>query len=126
MKSLSPIRDGKKTRYVKPTFEVFHRPPSPESEDQTISGRLQAAIGDLFARIRNDPQERLRTVALATEIIEFARMRSNDRGSVLIEVPEVAYHLRETPRHVRQSLRLLEIKGIAKPTPSKDHWKLVA
>jgi hypothetical protein len=37
-------------------------------------------------------------------------MRSNGRNDFLIEVPLVAYHMRETPRHVRQSLRLLEMK----------------
>jgi len=122
-----PRREGsKKKPYVKPAFEIHHRPAPPHLENQTIPQRLRATIGRFLARFRNDPQERMRNFALATEIIEFGRMRSNDRNHILIEVPLVAYHMRETPHHIRRSLRLLEMKGIAKRTKSKDHWELIA
>ena len=72
------------------------------------------------------PQPERRRAELAFEIVAYGRLKATGRGGVLIEVPEVANRLRESPRHVRQSLRLLEMTGVAKKTHSKNLWKLAA
>jgi len=94
-----------------------------------LDGFFVERLGNLLSEWLNavfPRQPKDRTEDLATEILEFGRMRLEGGRTVIIEVPQVAYHLRETPRHIRQSLRLLEAKGVAKRTPSKDHWKLTA
>jgi hypothetical protein len=63
---------------------------------------------------------------LALEILEYGRMNAPSPGEFIVEVPDIAHRLRERPRNVRQSLHLLETKGIAHKTASKDYWKLTA
>ncbi len=53
-------------------------------------------------------------------------MNAPSPGEFIIEVPDIAHRFRERLRNVRQSLYLLETKGIAHKTDSKDHWKLTA
>jgi hypothetical protein len=117
---------GKKKPYIRPAFRVFRRPPPAAPENPTILKRLRGLIGKLFARVRGNPLDPVRTWELATEIVDFAHMRSTGTKDVVVAVPELAFHMREKPRHVQQSLRLLETKGKAKRTTSKDHWKLTA
>lgn len=86
--------------------------------------RIRKLRAELRALFRDQPKEQLEQ--LASEIVEYGRMNAMGPGIVVIEVLDVAYRLRESPRHVRQSLRLLEMKGIAKKTNFKDYWRLSA
>jgi len=116
----------KKTPYMRPAFEIFHRHGSLAMPRQTLWGGLRETASMFLDKIlgRNSGVLQLE---FACEIVEFGRMRATTHGEVvIIEVPEVAYHFRESPRHVRQSLQLLEMKGIAKRTRSRDHWRLIA
>jgi len=117
-----PLPPSKRKTYVRPAFEVFHSPSLPTKSKRTISRWLDK-VTDRLGHRHQQPEA---TAELAFEIIAFGRMRAFGQKTVVIEVPEVADHLRESPRHIRQSLRLLELAGVAKPTPSKDHWKLAA
>jgi len=47
-------------------------------------------------------------------------------GTILIDVPEVAWRLREPPHHIRRSLLLLAMMGIANETDCEDLWRLSA
>jgi len=86
--------------------------------------RLQNFIVErLEAFRRQSPEEREQ---LACEIVEYGRMNTAVRGLILIEVAEAAYRLRELPRRIRRSLRLLEMKGIAHETDVEDVWRLSA
>ena len=76
-------------------------------------------------RARGVRQEAM-TVRLASEIVEYARLNADGPGKILIEVPDLAYRLRESTSQVRRSLRLLEMKRIAKKTNSRNHWLLSA
>ena len=87
-------------------------------------GRIGEITADLLARVIHRPQRKAWREQLAREIIEYGRMNAIGPGDILIEVPEVAFRLRESPRDVRQALHLLELSGIAKRTSSKDYWKL--
>jgi len=85
---------------------------------------LVQTTDELLAKIiRRLPEQ---TEGLASEIVEYARLNATGHGDALIEVHDVAFRLRESPRHVRQSLRLLRRKGIAKKTRSVDFWKVAA
>ena len=100
---------------------------------QPAGGRLSAGM---LYRLRNIIAELLEgffgnsstqeTEELADEIVEYGRMNAPAPGIILIDVPEVACRLRESPRRIRRSLRLLETKGIAHETRSHDLWKLSA
>ena len=96
-----------------------------------ILSRSRSDVGQKMGERFQDIKDRLLarrqpalTEQLAHEIIEYGRMKAAGPGDILIEVPDLAFRLRESPRDVRQSLRLLEKKGIAKETRSKDHWEL--
>ena len=82
---------------------------------------------ELLARVVPRRLREVQIEELASEIVGYARLNAtNGHGDALIEVHEVAFRLRETPDHVRQSLRLLQKKGIATKTRSRNHWKLAA
>ena len=81
-------------------------------------------VGLLEALFGGQPPEQ--TEQLASEIVEYGRMNTEIPGVILIDVPEVACRLRESPRHIRQALRLLEIKGTAHETSTEDMWRLSA
>jgi len=147
---------GKKQPYVPPRFRVFRADSaqakklaqalSSGADDECLElitqmqsggmespqslgtlGRLRKRMDVLLARVIPRPQQpQARTEQLAREIVEYARMNAITPGDVLIDVPQVAYRLRESPRDVHQSLCLLQMEGIAKRTHSKDHWKLTA
>lgn len=121
-----PILPVKKKPYLRPAFEIFRRPGPPAMPGRTPWGRLREMASTFLDKILGRNSEALQ-LELACEIVEFGRMRTTTYGEVvIIEVPEVAYHFRESPRHVRQSLRLLEVKGVARRTTSPDHWRLIA
>ena len=87
--------------------------------------RLRDVIEELLeAFFGGQPPER--TEELAREIIEYGRMNTKVPGIILIEVPEAARRLRESPRHIRKSLRLLRVKGMAHRTRDQNHWRLSA
>jgi hypothetical protein len=91
--------------------------------------RLRGLIAELLEALLEaffGGQPREQREQLACEIVDYGRMNTEIPDTILIEVPEVAFRLRESPRHIRQSLRLLELKGIAYKTHSKDHWRLSA
>ena len=112
----------KKKPYVRPTVKAFRCSEPTASEPPDFSEWLDKIAIRLLDRHRR-PEA---TADLAFQIVEFGRMRAVDRKPVFIEVPLVAFHLQESPRHVRQSLRFLQKAGIIKATRSKNHWRLVA
>jgi hypothetical protein len=87
--------------------------------------RLCQMIDQLLSGVFRRKQPKAGTEQLASEIVEYGRMNSPRPGLIIVEVPEVAYRLRESPRNVRRSLRLLQSRGIAKKIVAKDHWKLI-
>jgi len=124
----TPLPEGRKKKpYKPPAFEVFHSPTPPAASTRTVWGRLRKKLGQVVRSICSPSSSAWeQRIELAFEIRAFARMRAIGSGDVLLEVPEVACRLRESPRRVRQSLRLLEANGIAEKTPSKDHWRVAA
>ena len=90
-------------------------------------GHLGKEMAGLLARVIRGRQGEARAEKLerlALEIVEYGRMNATDPGDILIEVPEASFRLRESPHDVRESLCLLQMKGIAKRTSCKDYWKL--
>ena len=77
----------------------------------------EAFVGDLSEKHSQE---------LATEIVEYGRMNPIAPDIVIVNVWVVAHRLRASPRHVRQSLRLLEERGAAHRTHVKDEWELSA
>jgi hypothetical protein len=82
-----------------------------------LAGLLEAFFEDQPAQVMEQ---------LAWEIVEYGRMNTPVPGLILIDVPEVANRLRESPHHIRRSLKLLEMKGIAHETDTDDLWRLSA
>ena len=89
-----------------------------------ILGSLERITAELLARVIRRPQLKARAEQIAWDIVEYGRMNAVGPGEILIVVSDVAFRLRESPRDVRQALCLLQMKGIAQRTSSKDHWKL--
>ena len=87
--------------------------------------RLRDRMAGLLEAFFEDRQPD-RTEELAREIVEYGRMNAEIPGIIVIEVPEAARRLRESPRHIRKSLRLLQEKGVAHQTHHEDYWKLSA
>jgi hypothetical protein len=85
---------------------------------------LEKYKDELLARVIRRPPPKARAEQLAWEIVEYGRMNVSSSGEILVEVPDVAFRLRESPRDVRQALCLLQGKGIAQRIDSKDCWKL--
>jgi hypothetical protein len=85
---------------------------------------LEKYKDELLARVIRRPPPTTRADQLAWEIVEYGRMNVISSGEILIEVPDVAFRLRESPRDVRHALGLLQGKGIAQRIDSKDCWKL--
>jgi hypothetical protein len=94
------------------------------SPGMEILGSLGKITADLLAGVTRRRQPKARAEQLASEIVEYGRMNVTGSGEILIEVYDVAFRLRESPRDVRQALCLLQVKGIALRTSSKDCWKL--
>lgn len=94
------------------------------SPSRKILDWLRQAPGRLLAWLVFEPQSRIQIEQLARRIRDYGRMNGMTSRPVLIRVPEMAARFRESPRNVRESLKLLEAQGIAERAYSKDHWEL--
>jgi hypothetical protein len=110
-------QDEKRRSYTRPAFRIFELLQSYSSKE-TALGRLLERV---LPRQSSVPIEEL-----AEEIVAFSRMRAVNGKPVVIELQELAFHFRETPRHVREALLWLETMGKATKTSSRDHWKIAA
>src|ERR1700741_3941942 len=88
--------------------------------------RLRELIVEASSIVRWGGKPKAYVEQLAFEIVDYARMNAPVLGTVIVEVPEIAFRLRESRFNVRRGLRLLEMKGVARKTSSKDHWRLTA
>ena len=89
--------------------------------------RLHGLIAEFLAVLFGRRASAGLSEEIAVEIVGYGRMTAKYRpGPVIVVVPELALRLRESSRHVRQSLELLEKQGLARRTPDKNCWKLTA
>ena len=87
---------------------------------------LRQLAGELLERVqslRPHPIPVAQVEQLAQEIVAY-RLMMDVSGYILVGVPEVATRFSESPRVVREALRLLESRGIAKHTEFKDRWAM--
>ncbi len=99
-------------------------------------GRIQEAITHLRARAglledvlrgRGRTASRNREIEeLAQSVLDYGRMRlyMYPKQEVVVEVGELAFRLRETPRTINKVLSLLESQRRAKRTELDGLWRL--
>jgi hypothetical protein len=101
-------------------------PGSYERTWRTLLYRCRELVAEVVSIVLRHKEPEEHVEQLASELVDYAHMNTPVPGVVVVYVPEIAYRLRESTFSVRRGLRLLEKKGIARRTNSKDFWKLSA
>jgi len=88
-------------------------------------GHLKRALG---MQQRLTVEEFNELLQLSKAIIDYGRMiRAYNEipvPNVIVEIPELAHRFRESPRTIKDALRLLRDSGRAEPTDLSGCWKL--
>jgi hypothetical protein len=83
--------------------------------------KLAVRLGDSQKDYQNDEIEEL-----ARSVMDYGRMRRDvlSQELIVVEVDDLAFRLRKTPRTITKALFLLEGRGRAKRTELEGLWEL--